>query len=64
MKVVIVVHYLTSRGGAARFTWELSEYLAEKNDQVVLTSLYADRTLYQEKENLKIVDFGNKNSKN
>ena len=62
MKVVIVAPYLSSRGGAARFTLELSEYLAEKKDQVVLASLYTDRNLYQEKENLKIVDFGNKNS--
>jgi glycosyltransferase involved in cell wall biosynthesis len=62
MKIVIVSPYLSSRGGAARFTLELSEYLAEKKDQVVLTSLYTDRNLYQEKENLKIVDFGNKNS--
>ena len=62
MKVVIVAPYLVSRGGAGRFTWELSEYLAGKNDEVVLTSLYIDRTLYQEKENLKIIDFGNKNS--
>ena len=62
MKVVIVAPYLSSRGGAARFTQELSEYLAEKKDQVVLTSLYTDKNLYQERENLKIVDFGNKNS--
>ena len=62
MKVVIVAPYLASRGGAARFTLELSEYLAEKNNQVILTSLYTDRNLYQEKNNLKIVDIGNKNS--
>ena len=48
MKVVIVAPYLASRGGAARFTLELSEYLAEKNNQVILTSLYTDRNLYQE----------------
>ena len=62
MKVVIVAPYLASKGGAARFTWELSEYLAERNDQVILTSLYTDKNLYPEKENIKIVDIGNKNS--
>lgn len=62
MKVIIVAPYLASRGGAARFTWELSEYLAGENDQVILTSLYTDRNLYQEKNNLEIIDIGNKNS--
>ena len=60
MKVAIVLPYLASIGGAGRFTWELSEYLVEQGDEVVLISLYIDRELYQEKSNLKIIDLENK----
>ena len=62
MKVVIIAPGLPSKGGAARFTWEFSEYLASQNDNVTIISLYANRDLFQEKNNLKIVDIANKKS--
>lgn len=62
MKVAIIAPGLPNKGGAARFTWEFSEYLASKNDNVTIISLYSDRDLFKEKNNLKIVDLANKNS--
>ena len=46
MKIVVVVPYLKSFGGASRYAWELSEYLATQGDDVVVTSLYTDKTTY------------------
>lgn len=62
MKVAIIAPALPTKGGAARFTWEFSEYLASQNDDVTIISLYSDRNLFKEKNNLKIVDLANKNS--
>jgi len=56
MKIVIVVPYLKSIGGAARYSWELSEHLANKGDSVIVTSLYADRKLFPPKETIQVVD--------
>jgi len=50
MKVVIVLPYLTSIGGAARYGWELCEFLTNQKDQVILASLYTDKNLYKEKD--------------
>ena len=60
MKAVIVAPYLDSKGGATRWSWELSEYLASQNDEVTLVSLYANKELYNSKENLKVVDIADK----
>ncbi|MGI0009824.1 MAG: glycosyltransferase family 4 protein [Nitrosopumilaceae archaeon] len=62
MKIIIVVPYLTAIGGASRFAWEFSEYLALKGDQVVVVSLFTDRTLYTSKENIKIIDLADRTS--
>jgi len=62
MKVAIIAPGLPNKGGAARFTWEFSEYLASQNDDVTIISLYSDRDLFKESNNLKIVDLANKNS--
>jgi glycosyltransferase involved in cell wall biosynthesis len=62
MKIVIVTPGLPFKGGAARFTWEFSEFLASKNDSVTIFSLYTDRNLFKEKNNLKIIDLADKNS--
>ena len=62
MKVVIIAPGLPNKGGAARFTWEFSEYLASNNDNVTIISLYSDRDLFREKNNLKIVDIADKDS--
>lgn len=62
MKIVIVAPYLASKGGAGRFTWELSEYLASQEDIVTLASLYTDRTIYNDKKNLRIVDLADQSS--
>jgi glycosyltransferase involved in cell wall biosynthesis len=62
MKVAIIAPGLPNKGGAARFTWEFSEYLASQNDDVTIISLYSDRDLFKEKNNLKIIDLADKNS--
>jgi glycosyltransferase involved in cell wall biosynthesis len=62
MKVVIIAPGLPNKGGAARFTWEFSEYLASNNDNVTIISLYSDRNLFRERNNLKIVDIADKDS--
>ena len=62
MKIVIVLPYLTNIGGAARYGWELSEYLARKGDQVIIISLYTDRILYHSKEEIKIIDLAERDS--
>lgn len=62
MKVVIIAPGLPNKGGAARFTWEFSEYLASNNDNVTIISLYSDRNLFRQKDNLKIIDIADKNS--
>lgn len=62
MKVVIIAPALPNKGGAARFTWEFSEYLAVNNDEVTIISLYSDPNIFKEKNNLKIIDLADKNS--
>jgi len=62
MKIVVVVPYLKSFGGASRYAWELSEYLATQGDEVIIASLYTDKTVYSSETKLKIIDFGDKNS--
>jgi len=62
MKVTIVAPGLPNKGGAARFTWEFSEYLASQNDKVTIISLYSDPSIFKEKNNLKIIDLADKNS--
>ena len=58
MKIVVVVPYLKSIGGASRYAWELSEYLATQGDDVIIASLYTDKTAYSSDTKLKIIDFG------
>ena len=62
MKICIVAPYLASKGGAGRFTWEFSEYLTSMNNPVILVSLFTDRSLYDDKKNLKIVDLADQTS--
>ena len=56
MKVFLVTSYLKSRGGVARVVDSFSKYLVSQNDQVIIISLYADRTLYQDQKGIKILD--------
>jgi len=56
MKIVVVIPYLTSIGGAARYAWEFSEYLASKGDEVIIISLFTDRKLYKTDKKIKIID--------
>ena len=56
MKIVIVAPFLASRGGANRWTWELSEFLASQNDDIVLVSLYTNREIFDSKKNLRVED--------
>lgn len=56
MKALIVLPFLKSIGGAGRYGWELAEYLASKNDEVVVTSIFANRELYKPKESISLID--------
>jgi len=62
MKIVMVMPYLKSIGGATRYGWELSEYLASCGDEVILVSLYTDQTLFPAKKNIRIVDLADEQS--
>jgi glycosyltransferase involved in cell wall biosynthesis len=55
LKIILVLPYLTRIGGAARYAWELGEFLTNKEDDVVLVSLYTDTKLYSSK-NIKIIN--------
>jgi len=46
---------MTRIGGAARYAWELGEFLTNKEDEVVLVSLYTDEKLYNSKK-IKIIN--------
>ena len=56
MKVFVVVPYLTTYGGAARFAWEVSEYLSSRGDDVFVISLFTDKKLYKSKEKIHVID--------
>ena len=56
MKIAIIAPALPYKGGGARFIWEFSEYLSSQNDDVTIISLYSNRNLFKEKNNLKIVN--------
>ena len=60
MKIVVVVPYLTTIGGATRYAWEFSEYLASQGDDVIIVSLYADTELYKPLSNMRIINLSNK----
>ena len=62
MKIVIIAPGLPTRGGAGRYTWELSEHFVSKNDHVSIISLYTNRDIYKEKNNLRIIDVADKYS--
>jgi glycosyltransferase involved in cell wall biosynthesis len=62
MKITIIAPALPSNGGAARFTWEFSEYLASQNDDVTIISLYSNKDLFKGKNNLRIIDLADQNS--
>lgn len=56
MKIIVVLPFLKSLGGAGRYGWELAEFLASKNDDVIVTSIFANRTLYTSKEPISVID--------
>ena len=62
MKIVMVMPYLKSIGGANRYGWELSEYLASCGDEVILASLYTDEKLFSSKQNIRIVNLADEQS--
>ena len=47
MKAVIVLPYLKSMGGASRYGWELAEFMASHGDNITVTSISSDRSLYK-----------------
>jgi glycosyltransferase involved in cell wall biosynthesis len=62
MNIAIIAPGLPNKGGAARFTWEFSKYLASQKDQVTIISLFSNRDLFADENNLKIIDLADKNS--
>ena len=59
MKIAIISPYLTNYGGASRFSWEFANYLAKKGDKISYISLYADRTKYDSKNGIEVIDIMN-----
>ncbi|MCV0373510.1 MAG: glycosyltransferase family 4 protein [Nitrosarchaeum sp.] len=53
---------MKSRGGVARYVGGIAKYLASKNDEVIIVSLYADRNLYKNENGIKIVDLADEKS--
>ena len=56
MKAVIVLPYLKSRGGASRYGWELAGFMASKGDNITVTSIISDNTVYKSNEAFSVVD--------
>jgi glycosyltransferase involved in cell wall biosynthesis len=56
MKAVIVLPYLKSIGGASRYGWELAEFMASKGDNITVTSIVSDPTVYKPYESFSVVD--------
>ena len=56
MKIILVTSYLKSRGGVARYVSGFADYLASKNDEVRIVSLFTDKNLYVDKKNVKFMD--------
>ena len=56
MKAVIVLPYLKSRGGASRYGWELAGFMASKGDNITVTSIISDNTVYKSNESFSVVD--------
>ena len=59
MKIVLVLPHLTRIGGAARYAWELGEFLIGKGDEVVIVSLYTDEKLYSSQK-IKIINLADR----
>ena len=59
MKIVLVLPHLTRIGGAARYAWELGEFLTGKGDEVVIVSLYTDEKLYNSQK-IKIINLADR----
>jgi len=59
MKIVLVLPHLTRIGGAARYAWELGEFLIGKGDEVVIVSLYTDEKLYNSQK-IKIINLADR----
>ena len=62
MNVVIIAPALPFKGGAARFTWELSEFLVNQSDKVSIISMYTNKEIFPESENLQIIDIATESS--
>jgi len=60
MKVILVTSYLASKGGVARVVWEFAEYLATQGDDVLVASLFLDKTIYSSKNKIKIIDLADR----
>jgi glycosyltransferase involved in cell wall biosynthesis len=56
MKAVIVLPYLKSMGGASRYGWELSEFMASKDDDITIASITSVRNNFKTNQSISIVD--------
>lgn len=61
MKVVLVTSYMKSKGGVARYVSGISKYLASKNDEVIIVSLFADKNLYKNENHIRFLDLADEN---
>lgn len=56
MKVLVVLPFLKSIGGASRYGWELAEFLVTKGDVITVASIFADRDLYNSNKFISVID--------
>ena len=56
MKAVIVLPYLKSMGGASRYGWELSEFMASKGDDITIASITSTRNNFKSDQSISIID--------
>ncbi|RZD44388.1 MAG: hypothetical protein CXT78_06615, partial [Thaumarchaeota archaeon] len=56
MKAVIVLPYLKSMGGASRYGWELSEFMASKGDEITISCITSVRSNFKSNESISIID--------
>ena len=56
MKALVVLPFLKSIGGAGRYGWELSEFLAKQGDDVIVASIFSNPSLYKSNESIRLID--------
>jgi len=56
MKTIVVLPFLKSIGGATRYGWELSEFLAKQGDDIVVASIFSNSSFHKLNESIRLID--------